>query len=68
LNCCELYSSSVILNLFQDNRQLHCIIPEPKVGKDKRVRDNARAYIAPKEKAGAAMAAPAPFCLMNSGY
>jgi hypothetical protein len=51
-----LNSSIVILNLFQDNRQRHCIIY------------NRRAYAAPKEKAGAAMAAPASFALKNSGY
>jgi hypothetical protein len=45
----------VILNLFQENRRRHCII------------SNRRAYTAPKEKAGAALAAPAPFSLRNSG-
>jgi hypothetical protein len=39
----------VILNLFQENRRRHCVI------------SNRRAYTDPKEKAGAALAAPAPF-------
>ena len=39
----------VILNLFQENRRGHCVI------------FNSRAYTDPKEKAGAALAAPAPF-------
>ncbi len=39
----------VILNLFQENRRRHCVI------------SNRRAYTDPIEKAGAALAAPAPF-------
>ena len=42
-------SPFVILNLFQENRRRHCVIY------------NSRAYTDPKEKAGAALAAPAPF-------